>query len=119
MAHDNNPYKQTTLKDRTKTYVHRKVWMDANGPIPKGMHIHHINGNKHDNRLDNLAMLTPRDNNRKYDKTGGKGYSYKPGYKLRPYRATKHIDGKQYSLGMYGTPCGAYMANRMAYITTG
>ena len=42
--------------------------MDANGPIPKGMHIHHINGNKHDNRL--LAMLTPY-NNRKYDKTGG------------------------------------------------
>lgn len=37
---------------------HRKTWHDANGPIPEGHVIHHINGNKRDNRLENLACMT-------------------------------------------------------------
>ena len=40
---------------------HRYVWEQANGPIPKGWIIHHINGIKDDNRLENLVAL-PRDN---------------------------------------------------------
>ena len=35
---------------------HRIVWIKANGPIPKGMIIHHINGNPRDNRLENLEL---------------------------------------------------------------
>jgi hypothetical protein len=37
---------------------HRYVWMQANGPIPKGMVIHHKNEDTHDNRLENLEMMT-------------------------------------------------------------
>lgn len=37
---------------------HRMVWHDANGPIPKGHVIHHINEDKQDNRIDNLECLT-------------------------------------------------------------
>jgi hypothetical protein len=37
---------------------HRVIWERANGPIPKGMILHHKNGNKLDNRLENLELTT-------------------------------------------------------------
>jgi hypothetical protein len=37
---------------------HRKVWFDNFGAIPNGSVIHHKNGDKHDNRIENLECLT-------------------------------------------------------------
>lgn len=36
----------------------RWLWWKHNGPIPKGSHIHHKNGDKTDDRLDNLELMT-------------------------------------------------------------
>ena len=44
-------------KDAKYTQEHRLVWEETNGPIPKGYVIHHLNGIKDDNRLENLACL--------------------------------------------------------------
>lgn len=41
---------------RGRVLQHRRVWFDANGDIPNGAVIHHINGNKTDNRLENLEL---------------------------------------------------------------
>lgn len=49
-------------------YVHRLIWEHVNGPIPKGMHIDHINGVKSDNRLVNLRMVTPLENMQNRDR---------------------------------------------------
>lgn len=41
---------------------HRIIWEMVNGPIPKGLHIDHINGVKSDNRITNLRLATPSQN---------------------------------------------------------
>lgn len=46
-----------------KTYVHREVWEKHFGSIPAGFHIHHKNGNKQDNRIENLELLEGRIHN--------------------------------------------------------
>ena len=43
--------------------LHRLVWEQANGTIPDGYVIDHINRNKQDNRLANLRLATRAENN--------------------------------------------------------
>jgi uncharacterized protein YbdZ (MbtH family) len=38
-------------------FEHRAVWKQHKGKIPKGYEIHHINHNRQDNRIENLALL--------------------------------------------------------------
>lgn len=47
-------YLNSTIRKR----LHRYVWECEVGPIPKGCQIHHIDGNKANNDLSNLAIMT-------------------------------------------------------------
>jgi len=38
---------------------HRVVWARYRGSIPRGWHVHHVNGIKTDNRIANLEIVTP------------------------------------------------------------
>ena len=51
-------------------YVHRFTWEWFNGPIPEGYQINHINEFKTDNRLENLELVTQKENiqKRSYNK---------------------------------------------------
>jgi hypothetical protein len=39
-------------------FVHRAVWVAANGAVPEGFEIDHVNCKRADNRLSNLRLLT-------------------------------------------------------------
>jgi len=43
-------------------YAHRLIWETVYGPIPRGFHIDHLNGQKDDNRICNLEAVTPSEN---------------------------------------------------------
>ena len=42
-------------------YLHRAVWEHYHGKIPEGMVIHHIDHNRANNDISNLALLTEKD----------------------------------------------------------
>jgi len=59
-------YVTTTGGGKHKTrYVHTMVLETFVGPRPNGFHASHINGNRHDNRLENLIWESPASNMRR------------------------------------------------------
>lgn len=50
-------------KDSPRT-LHREIYSDFKGNIPKGYHIHHIDGDTENNDPSNLQALTPNDHTR-------------------------------------------------------
>ena len=49
-------------REKTQASAHRAVWEAFNGRIPPGLQVNHLNGDKHDNRLENLAVVTQSEN---------------------------------------------------------
>ena len=44
--------------------LHRRIWTEHNGEIPSDHHIHHINKNWRDNRIENLECISRIDHQR-------------------------------------------------------
>jgi predicted DNA-binding protein YlxM (UPF0122 family) len=60
----NTGYYSLTTDDRC--LMHRYVWELERGKINGGWDIHHINGNKADNKIENLECLPKDEHTRKY-----------------------------------------------------
>ena len=105
---------------KKKTYqVHRIVWEMSNGPIPERMVVDHINGDPSDNRLQNLRLATPMQNQRncklaRNNTSGLKGVSYCS--RNRKWRAQIRDGKKIINLGLFLTKGGAGVAYAKASI---
>ena len=97
----NNGYVYATVYTpdggRYQMMAHRLVWMYHNGLIPKDKDVDHINGNKSDNRIENLRLLSHRKNCLNRDVNKLKGVTF---FKNR-WLAQIVIDGKQKYLGRF------------------
>lgn len=76
---------------------HRIVWFLHNGKIPEGFHVDHLNGNRSDNRIENLRVVPRVLNSR--NRTLGK--NNKTGHNMIQYKE---------SFTRMGTPISAYIA---------
>jgi hypothetical protein len=108
-------YCQVKFNGRMVLY-HVIVWILSTGKdIPQGMEIDHINGNKIDNRIENLRIVTHRENhqNRKTHRAGQLFgcYFHKSSGK---YLAQIIIGEKKVFLGRYKTKQEAHKAYKIA-----
>ena len=82
--------------------VHRLVWMWQYGKDPGSLDIDHINGNKTDNRIDNLRLVTHEENcrNRKQSRNNASGVMgvYKD---QKKWRAELRLNRKRVCQGRY------------------
>ena len=58
-------------------YIHRFVFETFKGEIPEGMHIDHFDFDRKNNIIDNLQILTPKENTRKSKCKKVKSYNIK------------------------------------------
>lgn len=66
-------------KDRGRifSFLHRVIWELHNGPVPDGLEIDHIDADKSNNRIDNLQLLTRKENLRKARAQNPESYGYR------------------------------------------
>jgi DNA-binding CsgD family transcriptional regulator len=57
---DKNGYKKIALGNGKQSSEHKVVWEKEHGPLPEGWIIHHLNGIRDDNRLENLLGIPRR-----------------------------------------------------------
>jgi hypothetical protein len=93
-----------TKVDGKAVSQHRYVWEKANGPIPAGMQIDHINGDRRDNRLSNLRVVTHQENSknvkrRKDNKSGVTGVGWHK--KVGKWQVQIQADGKYMRIGYF------------------
>jgi len=109
---NNNGYLETSLLNR-RLLVHRVVYELHNGDIPAGLYVDHINGDRSDNRVDNLRLAdtygnasnakTPRNN-----KSGYKGVCFDN--RRAKWRAHITHHKKHIFLGYFDCPQEAHNA---------
>ena len=69
---ERNGYLRITIRNKQYS-IHRLVWETFNEPILEGYYIDHIDGNKSNNALSNLRLVTQSDNMKNAMKNGHKG----------------------------------------------
>lgn len=60
------PYQHTRRRGRTID-VHVLAWEEANGPVPDGYVVHHIDHDKRNNALSNLRLMTHAEHSRHHN----------------------------------------------------
>lgn len=76
-----------------KQYLHRVIWEDYYGKIPEGYEIHHKNGIKTDNRIENLELLKHKDHMAKHPKS--KAFRNQCSKRFKQLWAEKRFPDKQ------------------------
>lgn len=113
-------YRQVMVKGKMH-YAHRIIWLWVYGEWPT--EVDHANGDKGDNRLDNLRLATRTQNNAnarrlRIGKSGFRGVYLDARNPSNPWVAKMTTGKVQRHLGTYPTPELAHAAYRRAVLET-
>jgi len=101
-------YERISL-DYKMYYSHRLIWIMHNGDIPECLFIDHIDGDKTNNRIENLRVVTRQENG---FNTKAKGYAWNK--QIQKYTAQIHVNGKKKHLGIFDLEEDAHQAYQVA-----
>ena len=95
---DSNGYYKITTKQEGnfEKYLHRLIYEEHYGEIPKGHIVHHKNENKLDNRIENLELMTKKEHTILHS-TGNTYWLGKKHTKETKDKISKAHMGKKYS----------------------
>jgi hypothetical protein len=115
----NNGYYKVSLGKYDKHKIHKLVaqsFFDLNN-YEIGLVVDHINNDKLDNRVENLQLITQRENVSKDKKNKTSNYTGVSWFKLRnKWRSAIRINGKTFYLGLFTDEYDAHLAyqNKLA-----
>lgn len=94
-------------------FAHRIIWEIHYGEIPEGLVIDHIDGDRSNNKIDNLRICTFQENHfnrgkQSNNKSGFKGVSWHK--QKQKWVAQIKLDGRNKFLGFFTDPERAYQA---------
>jgi hypothetical protein len=70
--------------------MHTVVWEFYNGKVPKGHHVHHIDGDKSDNSIENLELMTASEHTSSHWTDEKRELARKHAEKIRPMTKKWH-----------------------------
>lgn len=102
-------------------FSHRLIWLYVHGEFPEDQ-IDHINGERSDNRIENLRAVTDRENSRNKSKytnntSGTTGVSWEK--QEGKWHAIIRVDGRQKHLGFFDDIDEAIAARKAAEVVWG
>ena len=62
----NHPTKRKANGKKQSISVHRKVWIEHHGEIPNGFIVHHKDGDKQNNEIINLELISRKEHRLKH-----------------------------------------------------
>lgn len=105
-----NGYCDVSFKGRNVRY-HRIIWVLLNGDIPAGMEIDHIDGNRVNNSITNLRLVSQRENTQnRIEHRNGRLVGCYYDKQRRKWRAQIQVNDKSKSLGRFHTEQEAHEA---------
>lgn len=103
--------------DNNLMLLHRAIWTYHNGPIPDGMFIDHIDGNRSNNVIDNLRLASRSENllNKGPRRDSGSGVkNVMWNAPTQSWRVKLVVDGRHRHFGLFATIEEAEAAARAA-----
>lgn len=119
--HPNGYWYVSLMSDDGKPHIfllHRVIWMSANGEIPEGLEVNHLDEDKSNNSISNLNLLTRKENNNygtRTQRTSRQVAAYKNGVLVMVFPSTAEAERNGYDHSAVAKCCNGKLPHYKGY----